>query len=70
MCTDRFNAGNIAGKQRTAPIGMPRSDPNGEIGVVQMADNAWDDTTAPKLASSIVALAVASSALGEGIGMR
>jgi hypothetical protein len=49
---------------------MPRSDPNGEIGVVQMADNAWDDTTAPKLASSIVALAVASSALGEGIGMR
>jgi hypothetical protein len=37
---ERVDAGTIAGKQRTAPIGMPRGDPNREIGIVQMADNA------------------------------
>jgi hypothetical protein len=37
---ESVDAGNIAGKQRTAPIGMPRGDPNREIGILQMADNA------------------------------
>jgi hypothetical protein len=31
---------NIAGEQRAAPLGMPRSDPDGEIGIMQVADNA------------------------------
>src|SRR5690348_2236026 len=35
----RFDAGNIAGKQRIGPIWMPRGDPNGEIGIEQMADD-------------------------------
>jgi hypothetical protein len=38
--TESVDAGNIAGKQRTAPIGMPRGDPNREIGILQMADHA------------------------------
>ena len=37
---ERFDAGTIAGKQRTAPIGMPRGDANREISILQMADNA------------------------------
>ena len=36
----KFDAGNITGKQRKGDIGMPRGDPNGEIGIEQMADNA------------------------------
>jgi hypothetical protein len=35
----RFDA-NITGKQRNGYIGMPRGDPNGEIGIEQVADNA------------------------------
>jgi len=31
---------NITGKQRKGYIGMPRGDPNIEIGIEQMADNA------------------------------
>ena len=34
----------------------------GQPEMADLADNAWDNTTAPKLASCIVALAVASSA--------
>ena len=35
-----FDAGNIAGKQRIGAIGMARGDPNGEIGIAQMAGDA------------------------------
>jgi hypothetical protein len=38
--TEGVDAGNIAGKQRTASVGMPRSDANREISILQMADNA------------------------------
>lgn len=38
--TERLDAGNIAGKQRAASVGMPRGDANREISILQMADNA------------------------------
>ena len=38
--TNSFDVRNVAGKQQAAPLRMPRGDPNDEIGVVQMADNA------------------------------
>jgi len=37
---DRLDPGNVAGKQQTTPIGMPRGDSNGEPSIVQMANNA------------------------------
>ena len=37
--TNRFDVRSVAGKQQAAPIRMPRSDPNGKIGIVQMTDN-------------------------------
>jgi hypothetical protein len=37
--TNHFDVRSLAGKQRAAAIGMPRRDPNGEIGIVQMTDN-------------------------------
>jgi hypothetical protein len=37
---ERLDAGNIAGKQRTVSVGMPRGDANREISILQMADNA------------------------------
>jgi hypothetical protein len=42
-----FDAGNIAGKQRIGAIGMARGDPNGEIGIAQMADNAASRNPVP-----------------------
>src|SRR5215469_3832627 len=45
----RFDAGNITGKQRKGYFGMPRGDPNGEIGIAQMADNlATEKSSAAK----------------------
>jgi hypothetical protein len=35
-----FDAGNFAGKQGKDRIGMPASDPGGEIGIMKMAHNA------------------------------
>src|SRR5215472_16087505 len=35
----RLDARNIAGKQGMGPVGTPRGDPNGEIGIEQMADD-------------------------------
>jgi hypothetical protein len=37
---DRLDPGNVAGKQQTTPIGMPRGASNGEPSIVQMANNA------------------------------
>jgi hypothetical protein len=36
----RFKAGHVARKQGWDCIGMPASDPNGETGIMKMADNA------------------------------
>src|SRR5215831_1797822 len=36
----RFDAGHVAGKQGWDCIGMSGSDPNGETGIMKMADNA------------------------------
>jgi hypothetical protein len=38
--TNSFDVRNVAGKQQAAPFRMPRGDPNGEIGIVQVVDNA------------------------------
>ena len=46
---DRLDARNIAGKQGIDPVGMPRGDPNGKIGIEQTADNvAPENSSAAK----------------------
>ena len=42
-----FDAGNITGKQGKGYFGMPRGDPNGEIGIAQMPDNAAAEKSIP-----------------------
>jgi hypothetical protein len=38
--TEKLDAGRITGKRQTAPIGIPRGDPNHEPGIEQVANNA------------------------------
>jgi hypothetical protein len=42
-----FDVRNVAGKQQATALRMPRGDPNGEIGIVQVADNAAAEKPVP-----------------------